>query len=180
MADTPLAQALEWVREAGAGTLAHFRSEELIIDTKTDGSPVTRADHEAEALLRQRITEAFPDDAIHGEEQDDEPGSSGLTWVIDPIDGTKAFSHGVGTFSNLLALTDEDGPVFGVINLPALGEILWAVRGEGCWINGTARDHRTWPKPFREPTPLRVRFQWVGRGDVRSHNRSRCSVQNLG
>lgn len=144
MADIPIAQALEWVGEAGIGTLAHFRSEELAVGTKTDGSPVTLADHEAEALLRQRITDAFPDDAIHGEEQQDRLGSSGRTWVIDPIDGTKAFSHGVGTFSNLLALTDDQGPVLGVINLPALDETLWAVRDQGAWMNGApvTIDHR--------------------------------------
>lgn len=136
MSDIAINDVLEWVREAGELTLSHFRSAELSVDTKGDGSPVTKADRDAEALLRDRIGEAFPDDAIHGEEEEDRSGTSGRRWVIDPIDGTRAFSHGVGTFCNLLALTDDAGTRLGVINLPALGEMIWAIRGEGCWING--------------------------------------------
>ncbi|MCZ7627725.1 MAG: hypothetical protein M5U19_00825 [Microthrixaceae bacterium] len=146
MSDTPIAEALEWIREAGELTLSHFRSAELSVSTKGDGSPVTQADHDAEALLRERIGRVYPDDAIVGEEHPDRTGSSGRSWVIDPIDGTRAFSHGVGTYSNLLALTDEAGTRLGVINLPALGETIWAVRGEGCWINGNpARAERRAP-----------------------------------
>lgn len=140
MTDATVTLALEWIREAGELTLGHFRSAELSITTKGDGSPVTQADREAEALLRNRISDAYPDDSILGEEHDDHRGSSGRVWVIDPIDGTKAFSRGVGTYSNLLALTDDSGIRFGAINLPALGEMVWAVRGEGCWLNGNPID----------------------------------------
>lgn len=136
MSDIPIDDALEWIREAGELTLSYFRSAELSVDTKGDGSPVTQADREAEMLLRDRISEAYPHDTILGEEHEDRTGSSGRSWVIDPIDGTRAFSHGVGTYSNLLALTDDTGTCMSVINLPALGETIWAVRGEGCWING--------------------------------------------
>ncbi|MEZ5237666.1 MAG: inositol monophosphatase family protein [Microthrixaceae bacterium] len=136
MSDVPVQEALEWIREAGEVTLSHFRSVELHVASKHDGTPVTAADREAEHLLRERISERFPDDGIHGEEHEDKEGSSGRHWVIDPIDGTKAFSHGVGTYSNLLALCDSEGPLLGIINLPALGETVWAVRNRGCWING--------------------------------------------
>lgn len=136
MQDVPITEALEWTREAGETTLEHFRSTELDVSAKADGTPVTVADREAEALLRKRIEATFPDDSIVGEEQPERTGGSGRRWVIDPIDGTKAFSHGVATYSNLLALTDADGPVLGIINLPALGETIWAVRGQGCWFNG--------------------------------------------
>lgn len=129
-------QAVAWAREAGELTLEWFRSIDLAVDAKADGSPVTLADHEAEVLLRRRITEAHPRDAIIGEEHDDVAGTSGRTWVIDPIDGTVAFSHGVGTYSNLLYLEDEHGPAVGVINLPALGETVWAGRGLGCFHDG--------------------------------------------
>ena len=128
--------ALEWVREAGALTLEHFRDPELTVDSKGDGTPVTVADRRTEELLRTRIRSVFPDDAILGEEGGSTEGTTGRTWIIDPIDGTKAFSHGVATYSNLLAVADQHGTRIGIINLPALGETLWAVRGEGCWFNG--------------------------------------------
>jgi len=129
-------QAVAWAREAGDLTLGWFRHPGLAVDAKADGSPVTRADHDAEHLLRDRIAAAHPHDAIIGEEHDDVGGTSGRTWVIDPIDGTQAFSHGVGTYSNLLYLEDSHGPAVGVINLPALGETVWAGRGRGCFLNG--------------------------------------------
>lgn len=130
-------RALEWVREAGELTLRYFGSRDLVVDRKGDGTPVTAADREAEHLLRNRIAEACPEDGVRGEEHDDTDGTSGRTWVIDPIDGTTAFSRGVGTYSNLLYLEDELGPAVGIINLPALGECVWAVRGHGCFVDDT-------------------------------------------
>ncbi|MCP4435112.1 MAG: inositol monophosphatase [Actinomycetia bacterium] len=135
-ADLDIARlARGWAVEAGDLTLGWFRRAELEVEHKQDGTPVTRADRDAEALLRERITEAFPDDSVLGEEHADRTGSSGRTWVIDPIDGTKAFSHGVGTYSNLLAFADEHGPAVGVINLPAFGECVWAARGHGAFLD---------------------------------------------
>ena len=123
-------------REAGELTLESYRRKGLSIDVKGDGSPVTAADLAAETLMRERLNAAFPDDAVLGEEHPDTSGISGRTWVIDPIDGTKAFMKGVPLFSNLLALVDEHGPAVGVINLPALGETICAGRGLGAFLNG--------------------------------------------
>ena len=134
--DALLTSAVEWTRSAGELTLGWFNHPDLDVQHKGDGSPVTAADRAAEHLLRDQIRTALPDDAIRGEEEADEPGTSGRTWVIDPIDGTRAFSHGVGTFSNLLYMEDEHGPAIGVINLPALGETIWAGRGRGCYLDG--------------------------------------------
>ncbi|MFN8053583.1 MAG: inositol monophosphatase family protein [Acidimicrobiales bacterium] len=128
--------AVDVVRKAGEFTLTHFRATELEIIRKEDGSPVTVADHGAEALMRELIGRRFPDDAILGEEEGDSPGTSGRRWVIDPIDGTEAFTHGVALYTNLLYMEDEHGPAIGVINVPALGETIWAGRGLGCWLNG--------------------------------------------
>jgi histidinol-phosphatase len=133
-----LDRAVEWTREAGELTLGWFNHPELDVDRKGDGSPVTQADRAAEHLLRRLITDAHPEDTVVGEEHDDHIGTSGRRWVIDPIDGTKAFAHGVGTFSNLLYLEDEHGPAIGVINLPALGETVYAGRGLGCYLDGLA------------------------------------------
>ncbi len=127
-----LEQVVELVQAAGELTLRWFASDGLDVEHKADGTPVTVADTSAERYLRERIASSFPGDAVVGEEEPDSAGSSGRTWIIDPIDGTKAFTHGVPLYSNLLALYDEHGPAIGVINLPALGETVWAGRGLGC------------------------------------------------
>ena len=133
---TLMDRAVEWTQEAGELTLGWFNHPELDVDRKGDGSPVTQADRAAERFLREQIEAHYPDDAIHGEEEEDKEGTSGRRWVIDPIDGTQAFTHGVGTFSNLLYLQDEHGPAVGVINVPAMGECVWAGRGLGAFLDG--------------------------------------------
>lgn len=129
--------ATEVAREAGRVTLDWFGRADLDVQRKVDGTPVTEADRAAERHVRARLAERYPHDAVHGEEESDRAGSSGRTWVIDPIDGTKAFSRGVPLYSNLVALIDEHGPAVGVINLPALGETVWAGRGLGAFADGT-------------------------------------------
>ena len=128
--------AVDLVREAGELTLTWFRSSTMEIERKHDGTPVTQADKAAERFLREQIQARYPDDAIIGEEEDDVVGTSGRTWIIDPIDGTKAFTHGVPLYTNLLAVDDSEGPAVGVINMPGLGEAVWAGRGRGCFVNG--------------------------------------------
>ena len=155
--------AVELTREAGLLALEWFGTPDLAVDRKGDGSPVTAADLAVESLMRERLAGVWPDDAVMGEEHQDTAGESGRTWVIDPIDGTKAFTRGVPLFSNLLALVDEHGPAIGVINLPALGETIWAGRGLGAFHNGEpcrVSDHHSidgayvctsetgyWPRP---------------------------------
>lgn len=143
---TLLDQAVAWTRAAGELTLGWFNHTELTVDAKGDGSPVTQADRAAERLLRELIEAEYPEDSIHGEEEQDKVGTSGRRWVIDPIDGTKAFSHGVATYSNLLYLEDDEGGAVGVINLPALGETVAAGRGLGCFFDDapcSVSDHPT-------------------------------------
>lgn len=97
----------------------------LSIDCKADGSPVTLADRDAEQYLKDHIRQAYPDDAILGEELGESPGTSAFRWILDPIDGTFSFIHGVPLFGTLIAIEHENRPVAGVIVLPALDEILW-------------------------------------------------------
>ena len=132
-------------RAAGDLTLTHFRRSGLVIERKDDGTPVTVADRAAERLLREELARLHPGDGVYGEEEGETAGRSGRRWVIDPVDGTKAFVHGVPTFANLLALEDDHGPALGVINLPALGETVYAGRGLGCFCNDrpTAVSSRT-------------------------------------
>ena len=131
-----LAEAVELVRQAGELTLRWFRTADLVVETKADDTPVTAADRASERFLREELSRRYPADGIVGEEEDDRAGTSGRRWVIDPIDGTKAFTHGVPLYATLLALLDDEGPMLGVIGLPALGEIVYAGRGLGCWCNG--------------------------------------------
>lgn len=131
--------ALDVVREAGEATLPWFRAGqagELEVERKADDTPVTAADRAAESLVRRRIAERFPTDGILGEEEPEAPGTSGRRWIVDPIDGTIAFTRGVPLYSTLLALEDEHGPAVGVIGLPALGQMVYAGRGRGCWFDG--------------------------------------------
>lgn len=125
--------AVTLIREAGDRTLRWFRARDLEVHSKVDGTPVTAADRDAERFLRERLAAAFPGDGVLGEEEAPVASTTGRRWILDPIDGTKAFTCGVPLYSNLLALEDEHGIAIGVINLPALGETVWAGRGLGCW-----------------------------------------------
>jgi histidinol-phosphatase len=128
--------AVDLVRTAGELTLRWFRSSDLAVDSKADGTPVTAADRAAERLVRERIAARFPHDGVLGEEEPEVRGRSGRRWIVDPIDGTKAFTRGVPLYSTLLALHDAAGPALGVIGLPALGQAVYAGRGLGCWSDG--------------------------------------------
>ncbi|MDR1492763.1 MAG: histidinol-phosphatase [Planctomycetaceae bacterium] len=120
-------------REAGNLTLEYFNNPGLVVEQKNDYTPVTAADRKTELLLRERIVASFPHDAILGEEFPLKQGTSGYRWILDPIDGTKAFIHGVPLYGTLIGIEYEGKPVIGVIRLPALNETLWAMCGKGAW-----------------------------------------------
>ena len=110
------------------------RPSDLDVERKGDGTPVTAADRAAERLVRERIAEhGSPTTACWARRSPSRSGASGRRWIVDPIDGTKAFTRGVPLYSTLLALDDEHGPAVGVIGLPALGQVVYAGRGLGCW-----------------------------------------------
>ena len=125
--------AADIAREAGEGTLAIFGTADLGLETKENGTPVTRADRAAEELLRRRIRAEFPKDGILGEEFGEESGGSGRRWIIDPIDGTRSFTHGVPLYGTLVGLEVDGRAVVGAIHMPALGETVRAARGCGAW-----------------------------------------------
>ncbi|HEY8548136.1 MAG TPA: inositol monophosphatase family protein, partial [Acidimicrobiales bacterium] len=128
--------AVDLARQAGEITLRWFARDDLDVESKADGTPVTAADRAAERFIREQLAEHHPDDTIVGEEEPVHEGSSGRRWILDPIDGTKAFTRGVPLYANLLALDDEHGPAIGVVNIPALGEVVAAGRGLGCFHDG--------------------------------------------
>lgn len=131
---------------ARSAVLPFFRARGLEATNKGDKlfdggfDPVTQADHAAEAAMRDILAKRRPDDAIIGEEEAPRPGTSGLTWVLDPIDGTRAFLAGTPTWGVLIALSDASGPLFGMIDQPYIGERFWGGFGEA-WVTGPQGRH---------------------------------------
>jgi histidinol phosphatase-like enzyme (inositol monophosphatase family) len=137
-----LALALTAAREAGDITLQYFRREDLQVDRKADKTPVTIADRQAEEHLRRRIAEQFPSDAILGEEFPERPGTSGFRWILDPIDGTKSFIHGVPLYGTLVGVEQAGKPMIGVIHIPPLDECVYAAVGSGAWYQTQGKPPR--------------------------------------
>ncbi|GGG63300.1 inositol monophosphatase [Salipiger pallidus] len=109
---------------ARAAILPHFRATGLDAENKLAGGfdPVTVADRAAEVAMRDILAAQRPQDGILGEELGTTTGTSGLTWVLDPIDGTRGFLSGTPTWGVLIAVSDESGPVLGIIDQPYIGE----------------------------------------------------------
>ncbi len=120
---------------SGAAIRRHFRTS-VPVETKADDSPVTVADREAEAAIRTMLAERYPEHGIVGEEFDDRRTETAEVWVIDPIDGTRAFIAGKPTFGTLIALLVDGRPVLGVIDQPVLGERWSAAAGGGARFCG--------------------------------------------
>lgn len=129
-----------------AGRLARTRRQEGVRLAATKSSLadiVTEADREVEALIRARLRAARADDGFLGEESGAEVGSSGITWVVDPIDGTVNYAYGIPAYNvSIAAVRGEPDPatweaLAGAVNAPALGETFTAARGHGAWVNGS-------------------------------------------
>ena len=153
-----------------------------MIESKADGSPVTIADREAERAARAWIEQNFPGDGILGEELGITRPDARRRWVLDPIDGTKTFVRGVPLWGTLVGLCEGDEVLAGAAYFPALGEMLAAARGAGCWWNGApcrvsslatlreatvlttderfAGDAEHWPAGARSPATAAVARSW--------------------
>jgi histidinol phosphatase-like enzyme (inositol monophosphatase family) len=127
--------AIDAAWQAGRITLRYYQTP-LRVDRKSDSSPVTIADRESEQKLRELIAHAWPTHGIIGEEYGETAPDAEYQWIIDPIDGTKSFIHGVPFYSVLVALTKNRQPLLGVMNFPAMNEVIYAGRGLGCYWNG--------------------------------------------
>lgn len=127
--------ALAICEEAEPLALRHFERG-VVASDKADGTPVTVADREVEALVRRRLAAAFPGHAVLGEEEGGGLDAHTPTWVLDPIDGTKNFVRGIPVWATLLALVADGEPVVGVASAPAMGERWDAARGLGARRNG--------------------------------------------
>ncbi|MXY80370.1 MAG: histidinol-phosphatase [Chloroflexi bacterium] len=139
----PLAEAL--ADAAGAAIRPHFRRR-LAVEAKADASPVTVAARAAESAMRELLAARRPGDGVVGEEYGAERAGAEYVWVLDPIDGTKAFISGLPTFGTLIALLRRGTPVLGVIDQPVSGERWLGVAGRGADL----RDGRdAVPRPIR-------------------------------
>jgi fructose-1,6-bisphosphatase/inositol monophosphatase family enzyme len=119
-----------------AATLARSRAGRVTPEEKDNLSYVTDLDRDLEQLLRDRLAEAFPDDVLTGEEYANSGGTGPRRWSIDPIDGTGNLVHGLPLWAISIGLIDDGEPVLGVIAIPPLGELYWAIKGGGAWRDG--------------------------------------------
>ncbi len=132
----PLLQAVtELATLAGDEAHRHFRTG-VAVEFKGDGSPVTAADRAAETVAREWIRQWFPQDGILGEEFGIENADAPRRWVLDPIDGTKSFIHGVALWGTLVAVVEGERVLAGAIYAPPTQELVAAAPGEGAWFNG--------------------------------------------
>ncbi len=117
--------------------LPYFANPRLVIEQKEDQTPVTAADREAEAALRKRIRERYPDHGIIGEEYGSENAEAEFVWVLDPVDGTKSFAAHNAQFGTLICLLQQGRPIVSAINLPATRQLLIG-DNQTCTLNGNA------------------------------------------
>lgn len=132
-----LTTGLEAVKAAEEVILRYLK-DGFTTEFKQDLSPVTIADKEAEHVIKQVISEHFPEHTFHGEEGEKEDLSNhhGYSWVIDPIDGTKNFMRGNPNFATLLALMHNGELILGISNMPLMNELMYAEKGAGSYLNG--------------------------------------------
>jgi histidinol-phosphatase len=133
------ASALVAAREAAAAAaevIRHYWRRGVEVELKSDASPVTIADREAEQAIRKVLHAALPQASIYGEEFGLEGERGGLLWLVDPLDGTKSFVRRTPFFSTQIALMDGDELVLGVSSAPIYGETMWASTDGGAWLDG--------------------------------------------
>jgi histidinol-phosphatase len=137
MLNTFLSAARAAAAAAATEILRYYRGE-FEVELKADLSPVTIADRRAEEIIKGMLLAEFPDHGFYGEESGRDQADAEFLWLVDPIDGTKSFVGGYAMFSTQIALLRRGELVLGVSSAPAAGEIAWAVRGRGAWLDGAA------------------------------------------
>lgn len=127
--------ALEAAYVGGRSTLAHFNNG-VAVEHKKDNTPVTVADRGAEEVIRNLLLKFFPTHSILGEEHGTVKGDPDFTWVVDPIDGTKSFIHGVPLYGTVVGCLVKGEPLVGAVSLPPLGDLFGGAKGLGATWNG--------------------------------------------
>jgi histidinol-phosphatase len=129
-----LTTALEAAR-AAADVIRHYYQRNLQVTIKADKSPVTEADVETEKVIHGVISSHFPAHGFYGEETGQSAMDAEYLWLVDPIDGTKAFVREYPMFSTQIALMHRGRLIVGVSSAPVYGELAWAESGKGAWLN---------------------------------------------
>jgi fructose-1,6-bisphosphatase/inositol monophosphatase family enzyme len=147
--------ALTLAEAAGQAILPHFRKN-TPIDVKEHETwdPVTEGDRAGERAIRALIEQHFPDHSILGEEYGHKQGRSNLTWVLDPVDGTRAFVIGLPTWATLIGLYENGVPKLGVMSQPFVGDMFYG-NPEGAWLNHRGTTEQT--QPWAPPRPISTR-----------------------
>jgi histidinol-phosphatase len=181
-----LTLALRMADVADEITLARFRAEDLVVETKPDLTPVSEADRDVEQAMRRLLAVSAPNDAVFGEEyggaEVDPAHPPARRWIVDPIDGTKSYVRGVPAWATLLALEQEGRITVGVVSAPALGRRWWAARGLGAFARDGLSDQprRLRVSGVRELADAQLCFggmeEWLqtGRLDALLELSSRC------
>jgi histidinol-phosphatase len=153
-----LETALDAAR-AAADVVRHYYQSNLAITIKADKSPVTVADVETEKTIRAIVSARYPDHGFYGEETEASGLDSEYVWIVDPIDGTKAFVREYPMFSTQIALMHRGRLVVGVSSAPAYGELAWGEIGVGAWLND---------RPIRVSTIDRIEDAALSTGNLKS------------
>ena len=141
-----------------------------VVTKSTATDVVTEFDHAAEALIIARLRQSRPEDGLIGEEGTNHSGTSGIHWLIDPIDGTTNFLYDLPAYAVSVAATDADGSIAGAVYLPVTDEMFWAGRGMGAWCNGA---------PIRCSTVADVALALVGTGFAYHADRRRVQATTM-
>ena len=135
MQHSPFLQTALEAARAAADVVRHYYQSNLAITIKADKSPVTVADVETEKAIRAIVSARYPDHGFYGEETEASGLDSEYVWIVDPIDGTKAFVREYPMFSTQIALMHRGRLIVGVSSAPAYGELAWGEIGVGAWLN---------------------------------------------
>lgn len=138
-------QRAEAMADAVRPVVLKYFADPVAFQRKSDSSPVTAADREAEAVMRRLIEQTCPDHGILGEEYGADRTDKSFVWVLDPIDGTKSFVTGKPLFGTLIALTRDGVPIVGIIDMPALGQRWVGAEGRVTTFNGAPVSVRSCP-----------------------------------
>lgn len=157
--------ALRAADAADAVALAGFNDRSFVVEHKDDASEVTAIDRATERAITTVLRDAYPDDAVVGEEFGRiGPATARREWYVDPIDGTSNFVRGVPVWGSLIALVVDDAPVTGVVSAPALARRWWATRGEPAYLNGRVIRASATPDLDRAFASVTVSESWHAAG----------------
>jgi histidinol-phosphatase len=159
--------ALELADAADAITMARFRADDLVVETKPDMTPVSEADRAVEQRVGDLLGQRRPGDALFGEEFGGD-AAGGRRWIIDPIDGTKGYVRGMPVWATLLALEQEGEITTAVVSAPAMGRRWWAARGHGAFSD------RDPARPLKVSAVAQLEDAQVCYGDVDWYERTGC------